>query len=114
MMGWRAVVRACSLAVALSLWGWTAGCSAPAATHTVVMANVSFTPATLTVRPGDTIVWVNKDFFPHTATSTDAGRTFDSKEIGAGASWSYRVESAGEFRYLCSYHPTMTGTIVAQ
>jgi plastocyanin len=40
-------------------------------------------PEMLTVERGDTIVWVNKDIVPHTATSTS------------------------DFAYICSFHPTM-------
>ena len=45
----------------------------PPATHTVTMEAVSFKPESLTVKAGDSIVWVNKDPFPHTATA--AGTT---------------------------------------
>ena len=40
----------------------------------------------MTAKRGDTIVWVNKDPFPHTAT---AKGVFDSHEIAAGKSWKY-------------------------
>ena len=62
----------------------------------------------LTVARGDTVVWVNKDPFPHTATA--AGR-FDSGDIAAGASWRYVATTVGSFDYICSYHPTMQATL---
>ena len=49
-----------------------------------------FQPEVLTVAPGDTVVWVNKDLVPHTATSKAGG--FDSKEIQADKSWRYTSE----------------------
>jgi plastocyanin len=83
---------------------------APApSTHTVTMEAVGYVPATVTVHVGDTIVWVNKDPFPHTATS-QIGR-FDSKEIAAGASWSFKPETPGEFPYECTFHPTMKAMV---
>ncbi|HET7220455.1 MAG TPA: hypothetical protein VFJ02_20525, partial [Vicinamibacterales bacterium] len=57
-----------------------AAASKPApSTHTITIEAVSYAPATLTVNVGDTVAWVNKDPFAHTATSQAAG--FDSKEI---------------------------------
>ena len=72
-------------------------------THTITIESARFSPADLTIHPGDTVVWVNKDIFAHTATSKRPG--FDSKVIQPGASWRYRVTSKGEFAYTCSLHP---------
>jgi plastocyanin len=81
----------------------------PHTTHTVSLEGVSFQPADLTVNVGDTVVWVNKDPFPHTATAS--GAHFDSKEIPAEKSWTYTPTAAGEFPYVCTYHPTMKGML---
>jgi plastocyanin len=59
----------------------------------------------VTVERGDTIVWVNKDVVPHTATSK-AGN-FDSKLIQTDKSWKYTVRQKGDFAYICTFHPTM-------
>src|SRR4051812_25691687 len=64
-----------------------------AKTHTVAMDGTRFIPETLTVKRGDRVVWVNKDPFPHTAT---AARTFDSKSIAAGQSWTYVPHRSGQ------------------
>jgi plastocyanin len=77
------------------------------ATHTVIMEATSFKPPDLTVRVGDTVVWVNKDFFPHTAT----GASFDSKVIAVEGSWRHTAKAAGEFPYVCILHPTMKATL---
>src|SRR5262249_16415511 len=95
------------------------GCGAPvssaaaekAATHTVVMDGVKFEPATLTVARGDTVVWVNKDPFPHTVTSEGA---FDSHEIPAGRSWRYVGGKAGDYAYVCTLHPNMQATLTVK
>ena len=84
---------------------------AAAETHTVVMDGTRFIPAMLTVKRGDRVVWMNKDPFPHTAT---ANRTFDSKSIPAGGSWSYVAHQSGEFGYVCTLHPGMKGTLIVQ
>ena len=74
-------------------------------THTVTIEGMRFLPEVLTVVPGDTVVWVNKDLVPHTATST-AG-SFDSMEIQADKSWKFTIRKTGDFAYICKFHPTM-------
>jgi plastocyanin len=104
-------VRRTTLAIALSLIVCTA-LSAVAArsqpkTHTVIMETMEFRPKMLTVRSGDSIVWVNKDLVPHTATND----RFDSKTIPAGKSWKYTILTKGDFPYGCTFHPTMRATL---
>jgi plastocyanin len=77
--------------------------------HTVVIEGMRFQPEGLTVAPGDTVVWLNRDMVPHTATSASA--RFDSTEIAPGKSWTYTAKARGEFTYLCTYHPTMKGIV---
>jgi len=79
------------------------------ATHTVKMDLTSFLPADITVNAGDTIEWINKDLFPHTATSEAGG--FDSGMVLPDKSWTYKAAKKGEFPYICTYHPTMTATL---
>ncbi len=88
-----------------ALWpGAGALADAKPATHTVVIEGLKFVPQTLTVKRGDTVVWVNKDPYPHTAT---AKGMFDSGSIADGASWKYTARRAGEHPYICTFHPNM-------
>jgi plastocyanin len=81
-------------------------------THTVTIEGASFQPDRLTVAVLDTVVWVNKDPFPHTATST-AG-AFDSGSIPSEKSWRFKAAKAGEFAYICSLHPTMKAQLTVK
>ena len=83
-----------------------------AKTHIVIMEGMVFQPAVITVTQGDTIVWVNKDMVPHSATSEAAG--IDSKALAAGASYRFTVKAKGATDYACLFHPTMTGRIDAE
>ena len=83
--------------------------TAPPVTHRVAVEALKFTPEVLTMKLGDSVEWVNKDPFPHTATSQAGG--FDSRTIGADQSWKYVLTRRGEFPYVCSLHPTMKGTL---
>ena len=78
-------------------------------THTVVIEGTTFAPASLTVASGDSVVWLNKDPFPHTATSKAGG--FDSQVIAAGESWKYVARKKGDFAYICTLHTTMKGVL---
>ena len=82
------------------------------AVHTVVIDGMLFVPARLTIKAGDTVVWKNKDAFPHTATSA-AGR-FDSKEIATGKSWKFVARQRGAFSYLCVLHQTMKASLTVE
>ena len=105
------------LALLFSAWigGGAAEAQRPAAhkpvTHTVTIDAARFSPASLTVKPGDTIVWVNKDILAHTATA--ANGAFDSKVIQPGKSWKYVARKQGAFDYTCAFHP-MNGRLVVQ
>jgi plastocyanin len=113
--GWRragaAVLRAAGIAAAAAAGAGTLAADRRPATHTVTIDATSYRPARLTVRPGDTVVWVNEDVIPHTATA-DGGR-FDSDVLVAGASWRFTVPTTGTTAYACRFHPTMTGRLVA-
>jgi plastocyanin len=78
-------------------------------THTVTIDATSYAPARLEVRAGDTVVWVNKDLFPHTVTG--AGGAFDSDVLVQGTSWRYTPKDVGAFDYACVLHPTMRGRL---
>ena len=89
--------------------GPAAGASAgKPATPRVVIDGLKNEPETLTVRRGDTIIWTNKDPFPHTVT---APGKFDSHDIPAGGSWKYVARTAGDYAYICTLHPNMKGML---
>jgi plastocyanin len=101
------------VAVALCAWallmiGAGAIAAEKHATHTVVIEDLKYTPETLVVKRGDVVVWINKDPYPHTVT---AKGVFDSRSIAAGQSWKYTARKAGEYHYLCTFHPNMKGTL---
>lgn len=75
----------------------------------VAIANMAFSPATLTVKAGTAITFTNSDGATHTATSDATG--FNTGDIGYGASKSITITTAGTYTYHCNYHPSMTGTI---
>ena len=83
--------------------------SASANEATVGIADFTFTPATVNIPVGGSVVWTNNDKQQHTATS--AGN-FDAGAIQPGTSMTVVFNTAGSFTYICSFHPFMTGTVV--
>lgn len=77
--------------------------------HIVEMRDFGFSPSHLAVAAGDTIVWINRDIVAHTAT--DSMGRWDAGEVKSGRQWQRVARDAGEFAYLCAYHPSMRGTI---
>ncbi len=71
-----------------------------------------FTPPSLMVTVGHTVVWVNHDSADHTATSTTPAGAFDSQNIASGGTWSFKFASIGTYQYVCSYHSWMKGTVI--
>lgn len=103
---------ACAAALAGALFMDPAAAAVMPRTHTIVIENMRFTPAAVNVHRGDRVVWINKDLFPHTVTSDT--RRFESGDIAASASWSYRATTAGEYAYSCRLHPGMKGHFTVQ
>ena len=102
----------CALLLGALQLGIATAAFGASATHTVAMEGVAFMPNVVTVAKGDTVVWVNKDAFPHTATAQD--KSFDSKEIAAGKSGRFTAKKAGTFPYVCTLHPTMKATLIVK
>jgi len=80
---------------------------------TVTILNFTYSPTPLNVNIGDTVTWTNKDGASHTVTSDTAG-IFDSGSLATNATFSFTFTKAGTFKYHCSIHPLMTGTIVVK
>lgn len=96
-------------AVILLLAGGAGG--PPPRTHTVEIRGMEFHPAELTVAVGDTIVWVNHDIVPHTATSTGS-RHWDIGQLAPGQAGRYVMREPGKVSYNCTLHPTMKATLI--
>jgi plastocyanin len=81
---------------------------ARAKVHTVVIDKMAFGPPPKRVRVGDTILWVNRDMFRHTATARD--KSFDV-DLPPGAEARTVLKTAGVVAYYCRFHPGMTGRV---
>lgn len=80
--------------------------------HVIIMEAVHFQPDVLTLRPGDSVTWTNKDPFPHTVVAENGA--FKSGNIAPGMSWKHTIRTKGIIRYFCSLHATMKATLDVQ
>ena len=60
-------------------------------------------------RPARAIVWTNHDEAPHTVTSSD--KSFASKGLDTDDKYEHTFASEGDFNYICTVHPFMTGVV---
>jgi plastocyanin len=83
-------------------------------TPTVVvhMKNFTFVPATVTVKPGDSVEWINDDNDAHTVDSSD--KSFVSGGLDTHETWTHVFKTAGSFAYFCELHPYMKGTVIVK
>jgi len=82
-------------------------------TNNITIQDFAFSPLTLTIHAGDTVVWTNQDAMGHTVTS-DSGGELNSSTIPGGGTYSHTFAAAGTYSYHCSIHPSMKGTIIVQ
>jgi plastocyanin len=95
-------------AVALLSFGAMAVPAQPA-TIQVVMDDLVIAPAEVSVKVGDTIEWINKDVFAHTAT---AGNGDFDVMMPPKKTVTSVVKKAGRIEYYCRFHPNMKAVLV--
>ena len=84
---------------------------AHAATIQIVIENLVFTPAEVSAKVGDTIEWVNKDVFVHTATAKNGD--FDVTQPPKKTVTSV-LKKAGTVEYFCRFHPNMKAVLTIE
>ena len=99
--------RLSSIAVALVFAAMVV--PAHAATIEITMENLVISPAEVSAKVGDTIAWINKDVFAHTATAKNGD--FDVTQPPKKTVTSV-LKKAGTVEYYCRFHPNMKATLV--
>lgn len=78
--------------------------------HNVSITGSAFSPPTVNIKMGDTVVWTNDDLIQHTVTADDA--SFDSGTIDPAGTFSRTFTTTGSAPYHCNFHFGMAGTVV--
>jgi plastocyanin len=99
----------------------------PGAAATVDMGLMSFSPATITIRAGQSVEWRNTSIITHNVTDSAGSASnpadvalpagaipFSSGDMPAGTIFVYQFTVAGTYRYVCTHHESdgMLGTVV--
>jgi plastocyanin len=78
---------------------------------TIDVSGMKYSPADVTIKVGETVTWKFSDKAPHNVQGIgDKAMGINSPIIDKGE-WSYTFTQPGTYRYLCSLHPDMRGSI---
>jgi len=113
-VGPRGAVSAAGLVILIAVAALGPGCghgSAPRghSLHVVTIRRIAFAPPLVTLAPGDTIEWRNRDLVPHTVSARNDA--WDSGSLAPDSSWRLVASQAGSFAYFCRFHTNMHGTV---
>jgi plastocyanin len=105
------LISSCLLAACSSGGSPKATSGSPTSGTEIVISNFAFTPDNLTVHPGAVVSVQNKDQVTHTLTSDSS--SFMTGNIPGGTTAHFTApKNPGTYKYRCSIHQFMTGTIV--
>ena len=91
------------------------GPTAPRETVRVGMKDIQYVPKAVKVKAGGTVRWTNGDSVTHTVTKQGGpGPRFDSGNMEVGATFEQKFDRPGKVDYLCTIHPTQTGTVTVE
>ena len=81
------------------------------AANEIGIDNFKFNPATLTVKAGTKVVWINKDDVPHLIVNIQ-NKFKQSPILDTDQRFSTTLTKPGTYDYFCSLHPMMKGKII--
>lgn len=104
----------------------SSGGDAPAAVVHMTSQN-KFVPATVTIKAGQSVKWVNDDAATHTVTTDPSqvaneddvqipsgAKPFNSNSVGKGKSFEQKFDLPGTYQYACAPHEgdKMVGKVI--
>ena len=91
-----------------------AGMAAGSGPHAVSQKDKKFSVASLTIRPGEKVLFKNDDDIIHNVFSTSKGLEFNlsAQKPGMSAEQAFAAEGVAQVR--CAFHPTMKLTITVK
>ncbi len=97
--------------IPLAMFLFTASAASPvhAADSVIVIKKFMFNPMDVTVPAGTNVTWENDDGEPHTVVSLTG--EFRSQALDEKDRFSHQFAAPGTYKYICSIHPKMVGTI---
>jgi plastocyanin len=84
-----------------------AGVALAAAEHTITQKGKKFSETNVSLKKGDTLVFVNDDNVAHNIFSSSAGNDFNLGSQQPGKSVSVTFDKPGDIDIMCAIHPLM-------
>ncbi len=78
--------------------------------NTIIIKKFMFDPMDVTVTASTDVTWENQDGEPHTVVSLT--NDFRSQALDEKRQFSHVFDKPGTYKYICSIHPRMVGTII--
>ncbi len=79
----------------------------------IEIKDFAYSPATLTVKAGETVTVTNKDAAGHSITADDG--SFDTGVLSQNEAGTFTAPTQpGTYKFHCTPHPSITGTLVVQ
>lgn len=83
--------------------------------HNISVSNYSFSPSSLTINLGDTVIWLNTSGYHNVngqISSYPNNPTSFGNSLGSGWTYSFVFNILGTFNYNCDAHSSMIGQII--
>ena len=100
--------------LAAALWSAANAGANPASAERarVAIKDFMFSPTSLKIKAGTAVTWINQDEEPHTVVSET--ELFRSGGVDTNETFTYTFDKPGTYRFICTIHPRMVGTIVVE
>src|SRR4051812_24580233 len=85
-----------------------------AAVKKIEIKDKKYSPAKLTIKAGDTVVWTNRDDGDHTIVADDGSFGTKDDDLSPGESYKFTFKKKGKYKYHCKYHPREKGEITVE
>jgi plastocyanin len=90
-----------------------AGLPVEAGTTQIVISDLGFSPASVTIAAGTVVEWTNSGVLPHQVAGSSLDFD-DSPLLQPGETYRFTFEMPGTYDYICGPHPQMQGTITVE
>ena len=93
------------------------GASAPAtqsAVKRIEIKDKKYSVAKLTIKVGETVMWINRDDSDHAIISDDGSFGTKDDDLNPGESYKFTFKKKGKFTYHCKYHPREKGELIVE
>lgn len=94
-----------------------AAAEAPAGAIVVNIAQMKYDTPELTIKAGDTVVWVNQEAMPHNVAfkkGVVAEQAFQGVMLKKDQAFAITFSEPGAYDYFCTPHPFMRGKVTVE